>query len=74
VALWELPELGEDIGVFWWWNHQNTPIYPLYHGDSQRPKKVGKVKPFKVFTISEKSDKISLGFAVADGRYEVFCG
>jgi hypothetical protein len=37
VALWELPELREDMGVFWWRNHQNTPIYPLYHGDSQRP-------------------------------------
>jgi len=36
MALWELPELGENMGVFWWWNHQNTPIYPLYHGDSQR--------------------------------------
>ena len=32
LALWELPELGENMGVFWWWNHQNTPIYPLYHG------------------------------------------
>jgi len=37
TALWELPGVGEDMGVFWWWNHQNTPIYPLYHGDSQRP-------------------------------------
>ena len=37
MALWELPELGEDMGVFWWFHHQNTPIYPLYHGDSQRP-------------------------------------
>jgi hypothetical protein len=36
MALWELPELAEDMGVFWWWNHQNTPICPLYHGDSQR--------------------------------------
>ena len=31
-----MPELGEDMGVFWWFHHQNTPIYPLYHGDSQR--------------------------------------
>jgi hypothetical protein len=30
-ALWESPELGEDMGVFWWWNHENTPICPLYH-------------------------------------------
>jgi len=37
MALWELPELGEDMGVFLWWNHKNTPIYPLFHGDSQRP-------------------------------------
>jgi hypothetical protein len=37
MALWELPGLGEDMGVFWWFHHQNTPIYPLYHGDSQRP-------------------------------------
>jgi len=36
MALWDLPELGEDMGVFWWFHHQNTPIYPLYHGDSQR--------------------------------------
>jgi len=40
MALWELPELGENMGVFWWWNHQNTPIYPLFHGDSQRPKTI----------------------------------
>ena len=38
LALWELPELGEDMGVFLWRNHKNTPIYPLFHGDSQRPK------------------------------------
>jgi len=31
MALWELPGLGEDMGVFWWFHHQNTPIYPLYH-------------------------------------------
>jgi hypothetical protein len=37
MALWELPELGEDMGVFWWWNHHNTPIFPLYHADSQKP-------------------------------------
>jgi hypothetical protein len=37
IALRELPELGEDMGVFWWFHPQNTPIYPLYHGDSQRP-------------------------------------
>jgi len=37
LTLRELPELGEDMGIFWWWNHQNTPIYPLFHGDSQRP-------------------------------------
>jgi len=30
-ALWEMVDLGEDIGVFWWFLHQNTPILPLYH-------------------------------------------
>jgi len=25
-ALWELPELGEDMGVFWWFHYQNTPM------------------------------------------------
>jgi len=40
VALWELPRLGEDVGVFLWFHHKNTPTYTLYHGDSQRPRKV----------------------------------
>jgi len=25
MALWELPGSGEDMGVFWWFHHQNTP-------------------------------------------------
>jgi hypothetical protein len=29
-ALWELPELGAERGVFWWFHHQNTPIFHLY--------------------------------------------
>jgi hypothetical protein len=35
-TLWEIPELGVDVGLFWWWNHQNNPTYPFYYGDSQR--------------------------------------
>ena len=28
-ALWELPELGEDMGVFWWGGTTKIPPYIL---------------------------------------------
>jgi len=37
LVLLELPWSREKVGVFWWWDHQNTPTYPVCHGDSQRP-------------------------------------
>ena len=36
LALWELPWLRESVGVFCVLRTQNTPTYPVRHGDSQR--------------------------------------
>ena len=36
-ALWDLPWLGVNVGVFFWFHQKNTPTYPFCHGDSQRP-------------------------------------
>jgi predicted ATPase/DNA-binding SARP family transcriptional activator len=38
MGFWESPWQTVYVGVFWWWNHQNTPTSAPYPGNSQRAK------------------------------------